>query len=362
MMPPPPTPLSAATHPDPYLYYAQLAEARPLHWDGALGLWVAAGPEAVMAVLRCPQGRVRPLEEPVPRALVDSAAGEIFRHLVRMNDGPRHSLGKPTVTAALDPSEPTRVWDQAHRSAQALSEILRPAEPHGGLSSFLFQLPVHTLLHLLGVPEARTSDVGEDLASFVKCLAPGATAQHLDEGCTAAERLLATFHALLSDAPTGLLAGLGQGAPNAPAPDPSWIAANAVGLLSQSYEATAGLLANALLALRRQPELRSLKWREVLLATLRLDPPIQNTRRYLAEDVCLLGQTLHKGQGILVILASAPELAFGTGSHACPGEATALLIAGAGLDRLRMEGLDLDSLPHDPAYRPSLNSRIPVLN
>lgn len=56
----PADPLEAVAHPDPYPYYAALARERPFYHDDRLGLWVAAGPQAIRAVLTCPAARVRP--------------------------------------------------------------------------------------------------------------------------------------------------------------------------------------------------------------------------------------------------------------------------------------------------------------
>ena len=63
-------PLAAATHPDPYPYYADLVARRPLYRDDGLGLWIAASAAAVTAVLTSEHCRVRPAAEPVPGALV----------------------------------------------------------------------------------------------------------------------------------------------------------------------------------------------------------------------------------------------------------------------------------------------------
>lgn len=63
----PADPLEAVAHPDPYPYYAALARERPFYHDDRLGLWVAAGPQAIRAVLTCP-GRARaPPGNPCPR-------------------------------------------------------------------------------------------------------------------------------------------------------------------------------------------------------------------------------------------------------------------------------------------------------
>ena len=103
-------PIAAVTHPDPYPYYSALVAEEPLYRDGALGLWVAASAAAVTAVLASDLCQVRPLAEPVPRALLESPAGEIFRSLVRMNDGPAHARSSRVRARA----RPAHYGDRAH--------------------------------------------------------------------------------------------------------------------------------------------------------------------------------------------------------------------------------------------------------
>lgn len=69
-----PDPIAAATHPDPYPYYARLVAERPFHRDPVLGLWVASSAAAVTAVLTNPACRVRPRAEPIPPALLGTPA------------------------------------------------------------------------------------------------------------------------------------------------------------------------------------------------------------------------------------------------------------------------------------------------
>src|SRR5260370_21246165 len=94
-------PIAAATHPDPYPYYAALVARKPLYRDDALGLWVATSAAAVSAVLASDLCHVRPPAEPVPAALLGTPAGEIFRRLVRMNDGQVHARSRQLVGATV---------------------------------------------------------------------------------------------------------------------------------------------------------------------------------------------------------------------------------------------------------------------
>ncbi len=118
----------------------------------------------------------------------------------------------------------------------------------------------------------------------------------------------------------------------------------------------------------------------VLLEVLHYDPPVQNTRRFVARDGVVAGRRMREGDAVLVVLAAAnrdpaanadPErfdpfrkdrriFTFGAGVHACPGEALALTIARAGVERLIRTGFDLERFAATITYRPSANVRIPV--
>src|SRR4051812_16635843 len=112
----PADPVAAATHANPYPYYADLLARAPFERDGRLNLWVAASAEAVTAVLTSGLCRVRPAAEPVPKALLGSSAADIFARLVRMTDGPAQQALKRAVVAALGSLDgtaaagPSREW------------------------------------------------------------------------------------------------------------------------------------------------------------------------------------------------------------------------------------------------------------
>src|SRR5690242_17177902 len=105
----PANPIEAVTHPNPYPYYSWLAQYQPFYRDETLGVWVAASAQAVEAVLSHPLSQVRPPVEPIPRHLLDSAAGDIFGKLIRMNDGPVHQTLKPAVSKTLGSCGPAHI-------------------------------------------------------------------------------------------------------------------------------------------------------------------------------------------------------------------------------------------------------------
>jgi len=358
----PMNPIAAVTHPDPYPFYADLVARKPLYRDEELQMWVASSAEAVTAVLSSELCRVRPPAEPVPVALLGSPAGEIFRHLVRMNDGAGHCPFKQAVTGALDAVEPARVGAESRRWAERLE--ISP------LADFAFGLPVAVVASLLGLPEDTLPPTISWMRSFVPAITPGCGPEALERGKEAAGRLLDLFLSFLrTSSATGLLATLAQEARRVGRDDENVIAANAIGFMVQAHDATAGLIGNTLIALASHPTDPS-RLAEAIQETLRFDPPVQNTRRFVAQDGIVAGQMMRAGDAILVVLAAANRdpanqerriFTFGAGLHACPGEKLAATIAQAGIERLLLGGLDPARFAAARSYRPSANARIPFV-
>jgi cytochrome P450 len=361
-------PISAAVHADPYPYYAELVARRPLHRDDTLGLWVAAGADAVTAVFKSDFARVRPVAEPVPRDLLGSAAGEIFGQLVRMSDGPMHMRMKPGVAAKLTSLDPTRITGVANAWAGQLVDELEPATHPARITDFAFRLPVYVIASALGVAAASLAQTASWVSDFVRCLAPASAPEQVAHGKAAADLLARQFRALLGRDQT----------------DAS--VANTVGYLSQAYEATAGLIGNTLVVLGREPAARAQAsasadfLRAVVREVVRYDAPVQNTRRFIAGAGVVAGQAMKEGDAVLVILAAAnrdpsvnaePErfdplrrerhaFTFGLGAHVCPGEALATTIAEVGVQRLLAAGVRPEALVASVRYRPSANTRVPL--
>jgi cytochrome P450 len=330
-------PLSAAGSADPYPYYADLVAHRPFYKEGEL--WIASSAAAVTAVLESDLCRVRPPSEPVPRALLSTPVGEMFRQMARMNDGPLHGALKPILVQGLGAT------NAAPAAAECAAQLAGMP-----LGDFVFQLAPATLARLLGI-DRPAPELARDLA---RCIGPGATPEQVQRGSAAYLQIRKS----LAAARGGLMAELSR-----LAPDPEPILANAAALFFQIYDATAGLIGNTLLA--PQPD---------VLETLRWDPPVHNTRRFVAHDGALCGQSVRAGDAILVSLAAANRdpaanphpgrfevqrenprvFSFGAGMHACPARKLAVEIASAGVRQLAKVKLPAFT------YLPAANVRIPI--
>ncbi|MDM0106901.1 cytochrome P450 [Variovorax sp. J22R24] len=380
-MDPPADAIAAVTHCNPYPWYATLRNGPALVRDERLHVWVASRADIVREVLANDALRVRPPTEPVPGAIAGTPAGKVFGRLVRMNDGATHAAHKPVLQRALAGLD--------LRAAYATVLQVADGMPAESPSDACFAMPVRGVAHLLGFASEALPRVSDWVRDFVACLSPLSTAAQLDAASEAAAALMARFESLIVARPARhgtLLAAVQE---QAPADRSRALVANLVGLLSQTCEATAGLLGNSLVALAREPGLRrrvDSRW-ELLPALVdevaRHDPSIQNTRRFVAQPTTIAGIELAPGEAVLVVLGAANRdpslnpapatfelmraerrtLGFGQGPHACPGQALAGTVAAAGLQALLSRGLDADALlERGWNYRPSVNARIPTFH
>src|SRR5262245_40774716 len=145
-------PIAAVTHSDPYDYYEKLVAQKPLYYDDDLKLWVASSAGAVTAVLTNEHCRARPATEPVPKPLLGSAAAEIFRSLVRMNDGAGHKSLKTVVSSTLASIDAVELARLSYEWAQFLLGECGSKITNECLTHIAFHLPVYAIGSLLGVP------------------------------------------------------------------------------------------------------------------------------------------------------------------------------------------------------------------
>jgi unspecific monooxygenase len=297
----------------------------------------------------------------------------------------------------LDPPEHTRLRRLVSRAFTArLIERLRPrvaaivdellGRMHGDvdlISSLAHPLPVIVISELLGVPpedEERFKGWSEALARGLDpdFLVP---AEELKRRDRAREEFGAYFRELADrrrsspgdDLLSGLVAidELSEGD----------LIATCILLLVAGHETTVNLIANGTLALLRSPD--QLAWfRDNLDSAtaaveelLRYDPPVQLSARVALEDAELGGQSIRKGEGVMLLLGAAnrdpdvfadPErldltrwvkeaprhLAFGQGIHFCLGAPLARIEGQVALGALVRRGIS--SAPGSLRYKDNL--------
>ncbi|MES2899087.1 MAG: cytochrome P450 [Pseudomonadota bacterium] len=360
-------PIAAVTHPDPYPYYDQLLERAPLHFDSGLNAWIASRAEVIEEVLGNPECRVRPLTEPVPKAILGDASGDIFARLIRMNEGAAHADGKRIVGRALAAIDAATVTACASEAAIELARD-RDLDDVAALNAWIAALPAWTVARLLGIGRPELGEIGKLTAAFVQCLSPLAGPEQLAHADSAARALRGQMDALLgAQREAGSLL---DHLTRQPWLDHDGLCANLVGLLSQSHDATAGLIGNSVVHLLRAPHtLNSLRAEQALAANvvrhvIRFDPPVHNTRRFVGAPTAIAQQLLQRGEAIVLVLAAdrrgGKQLGFGAGHHACPGQNMASIIATSALSYLLTTHRLPDSGTTGWRYRPSVNARLPL--
>jgi cytochrome P450 len=287
-----------------------------------------------------------------------------------MNDGAAHAPLKAIVLRQMAALDLNDVRVRAQTLAAALPRVERD-DSHEA-NRWMFTLPVLTVADLLGLPLERDTDghvstrVAGFVATFATAMSPLASPADVEAGVAAARWLTqwAGDHATDCE---GLLQRLAQAAGEADI-DPAALTANAIGLMIQACEATAGLIGNTLLYLGRSGS-RDADIDASVDLVARVDPPVQNTRRFMAADTTLCGQTVRAGDAVLVLLAAAAHDAtaavqarpwtFGAGRHGCPGDALARVLASCTVQALLARDVRPDRLHANVSYRPSVNARIP---
>ncbi|PRC95267.1 cytochrome P450 [Solimicrobium silvestre] len=375
--------LNTATN--PYPDYCALLSGPELVFNEQLQCWVASRAAVVDEVFNNPYCLVRPSAEQVPKTLVGSSAGDIFARLIRMNEGNAHACPKLATLKALNTLDGLRISICTNEMIALLAA--KYALSDGAyLAAWMFDLPIYVVAKLLGFNDVELPRVAEWARDFVCGISPLGNAEQLNSASVAARALLLRFRVLIECAPVqekSLLSHLLQEAQLAGWDNCDAILANLIGFLSQTYEATAGLIGNGFIALFNRPELQLLISRDIsqmdhlVQEVCRFDPPVQNTRRFVAQATIVANQHLQAGDSILVLLAAASRdeqvnarpdefilertnrrlFVFGHGRHACPGQNLSCTIASAALSGLLPLLVDIKQL--NWTYRPSFNVRVP---
>lgn len=377
--------VAAATHPDPYPFYADLRASGGAFFDAALRVWVVPTADGVEAALTLPLCRVRPVDQPVPPALLRSPLGTLYSRWARTNDGEAHARYRAVVVDGLN----TLSLDVTERAARASGDAVTASptwRPDGaGATRAMFEIPLRTVAALLGVPAENLMTVVPSAQTLVRALSPLAGDSDRRAGASCLAGLQSTLVTGAGAGATGLLSAM-RASGTRRGVEEAVVQANLMGLLVQTCEATAGLIGNTLVAAGRQAMMLAAVRDDPRVVTavieevLRFDPPVQNTRRFLAEPARIAGAAMKTGDELLLLLGAAnrdpklnaePDvfdwsrrrrelLSFGAGRHACPARTLAVTVARVAVTHLLERGVDPRPLSGAFRYRRSLNGRIPL--
>lgn len=394
-------PFTAEALGDPYPQYAALRAAEPVHWSEKLRSWVVFRHDDVEqffrddARLSSDRTRARNYKgprqpegmAPIRTVASDPPAHTPVRALLNIGLNPRVRAIGPTVDALI-----ARLLDAIPTAAAGLAERL----PEGGavdlVAAFAYPLPIEVIAELLAVPV-------EDRPRFQE--ASRAIARGMDrflsgpEAAAGLQELGAYFLGLLQerrDSPGDDLVRRLLGAEHhGDRLSELEVVAMCTALVFGGHETTVNLLGNGLLALLRHPEqlarLRAAPERigAAVEELLRYDSPAQLISRTATVDFDWRGAAIRAGDNVLACLGAAnrdpaafadpdrldlarepnPHLAFGLGTHFCPGAQLTRIEARAAIPALLRRFPDLRLAAEPPARRPTAVlrglERLPVL-
>ena len=357
--------------------------------DGETMIWFVTSHEEAVAVLLDDKRFVRDPALALPAEELDAfyagappAAAFIDNHMLN-KDGDEHRRLRKLVTKAFTP----RMVEQLRPRIQEIAdELIDRVEARGEMElidDFAFPLPITVIAELLGIPV-------EDRHSFRRwsnvLVTPALTPEDAESFATQAGEFVAYLQELFerrrstpSDDLVSALVNVEEGGDTLNEQELSSMVAL---LIIAGHETTVGLIGNAVLALLQHPEQRAELERDpgriahAVEELLRYDSPVERTlNRWAATDVELGGQTIKRGDGVIVIVGAAnrdssrfteadkldlhrddvKHLGFGRGSHYCLGAPLARVEAEIALTTLlrRLPGLRLAMSPEEFYWRPT---------
>jgi cytochrome P450 len=386
---------------DPYPVYARLREQSPVHravLPSGVAAWLVTrygDARQALADQRLSKNPARHGEAGAHRkgrvGIPGERSADLMTHLLNI-DPPDHTRLRRLVAKAFTPR---RVAEFAPRVEQLTDSLIDSFAARGSadlIEEFAFPLPIYAICELLGVPREDQEDfrgwAGMMLHTSGKRGGVGRAVKRMRE------YLAELIHRKRADPGDDLISGLIRASDHGEQLTEREAAAMAFILLFAGFETTVNLIGNGTLALLRHPRQRADFQRaagqagphgEAALATaleelLRYDGPVElATWRFATEPLTLGGQSIGRGDPVLVVLAAAdrdparfaepdrldlsrrdnPHLGYGHGIHYCLGAPLARLEGRTALAALlrRLPDVRLVGEPSDLRWRGGLIMR-----
>lgn len=356
--------------------------------DGKTMLWFVTRHDDAVAVLldderfvRDPALALTPDELEAFSSGMPEAIAFIDTHMLN-KDGEDHRRLRRLVTKAFTP----RMVEQLRPRIQEIAdELIDAVEARGEMElvdQFAFPLPITVIAELLGIPVGDRDRFRRWTNAIVT---PALTPEDVAQFGEAINEFVAYLRELFERRATtpgaDLISALLQVEEGGDTLSEEELFSMVVLLIIAGHETTVSLIGNAVLALLEHPRQRAElqddpeRMARSIEELLRYDSPVERTlNRWAATDVELGGQTIRRGEGVIVILGSAnrdpsrftdpdtldlartdvKHIAFGRGSHYCLGAPLARLEAEIALTTLlrRLPGLRLEAPVEELNWRP----------
>jgi cytochrome P450 len=356
--------------------------------DGETMIWFVTSYDEAVAVLlddkrfvRDPALALTPDELAAFQEGAPEALAFVESHMLN-KDGDEHRRLRKLVTKAFTPKMVEQLRPRIQEIADDLIDAVEARGEMELIDDFAFPLPITVIAEMLGIPAADRDSFRLWSSALVT---PALTPEDIETFTTHIGEFVAYLRELFvrrrSEPGDDLVSALLTVEEGGDTLSERELSSMVALLIIAGHETTVGLIGNAVLALLQHPEQReelagdSAGMVRAVEELLRYDSPVERTlNRWAATDVELGGQTIRRGDGVIVIVGSAnrdgsrfPEadkldfdrkgakhLAFGRGSHYCLGAPLARLEAEIALTTLlrRLPGLRLAMDPDELYWRP----------
>ena len=356
--------------------------------DGETMLWFVTRHDDAVAVLldderfvRDPALALTQEELEAFRSGMPEGMAFVENHMLN-KDGEDHRRLRRLVTKAFTPRMVEQLRPRIHEIADELIDAVESRGEMDLVDEFAFPLPITVIAELLGIPVADRDRFRRwTNAMITPALTPEDMAQFgafVDEFVTYLREL---FERRRSTPGDDLISALLQVEEGGDTLSEEELFSMVVLLIIAGHETTVSLIGNAVLALLQHPDQRKALESDPTLMShaieelLRYDGAVERTlNRWAATDVELGGESIRRGEGVIVILGSADRdpsrfpdpdaldferedvkhLAFGRGSHYCLGAPLARIEAEVALTTLlrRLPGLRLAMDIEELYWRP----------
>ncbi|MCF4966670.1 cytochrome P450 [Nostoc sp. CMAA1605] len=340
---------------DPYTTYKQLRQHNPIH--NTLDMWVITKYQDIIQVLNSDAVSVNYIPQYVVQQKVGDIPGlvELGKKAIVFTDPPDHGRLRRLAGQAFSN---TNINAHTAHVQQLITELVTP-QIHSESFDFAqiaHQIPLYTLSHLLGIPQEYIQPIDEYIHRVRSILEPSLlTKMRIRRIEQDLQSCLAIFQEIIDYRKThlggDLLSKLIQARVGEDQLSDSELGIACVMTYVAGHETSKGLLTNGVLAFIQHPE----QWqifrqgkataKQVINEILRFDPPLQQTVRLAVSDLQIGSETIHKGEKMLLCLASAnrdeaqfanadtfditrdaaTQIAFGHGIHNCLGQMIARL-------------------------------------
>jgi cytochrome P450 len=377
---------------DPYPWYATMREeARAFRTS--FGPYVVNGYEECLGVLRDPRlGRGVGMED-ASTGIFGGGTGRRAEFMegssnnMLLADPPDHTRLRRLVSRSFTPRQVERLRPAVQRLVDELLDEAAARADMEFMTEFALPLPMAVIGELVGVPASDRAELQPSVRAAAKSIEPVQTDEEVEASFEAITVLGDYFVALLEERRVrpqdDLLSALVEAREHDDRLTDEEITSTAILLFAAGFETTTNLLGNGLLALlthpdqmkdwRRHPEIAPSAVEELL----RFDSPVQFNLRCALEPADLLGQTLERGDRIVVLQGAAnrdpsrferPDaldlrradnvpLSFGWGIHHCIGAPLARMEGEIAFNALLRRFGSIELRDDEPSWRPGFTLR-----